>query len=56
MSQEWQGQLDQFIGCGCFSLEQYLLRNPEDCLAEEAMGAHFQEILFLMIKKNKSEF
>jgi MerR family redox-sensitive transcriptional activator SoxR len=49
-------QLDQCIGCGCLSLEQYLLRNPEDCLGEEAMGAHFQEILFLMIKKNKSEF
>ena len=70
MSQEWQGQLDQqimmllqlgqkldqCIGCGCLSLEQCPLRNPEDCLAEEVMGAHFQEILFLMIKKNKSEF
>ena len=70
MSQEWQGQLDQqimmllqlgqqldqCIGCGCLSLEQYLLRNPEDCLGEEAMGAHFQEILFLMNQKNKSEF
>ena len=49
-------QLDQCIGCGCLSLEQCPLRNPEDCLAEDAMGAHFQEILFLMIKKNKSEF
>jgi MerR family redox-sensitive transcriptional activator SoxR len=38
------------------SLEQSPLRNPEDCLAEEAMGAHFQEILFLMNQKNKSEF
>ena len=70
MSQEWQGQLDQqimmllqlrqqldqCIGCGCLSLEQCPLRNPEDCLAEEAMGAHFQEILFLMNQKNKSEF
>lgn len=70
MSQEWQGQLDQqimillqlrqqldqCIGCGCLSLEQCPLRNPEDCLAEEAMGAHFQEILFLMNQKNESEF
>lgn len=70
MSQEWQGQLDQqimillqlrqqldqCIGCGCLSLEQCPLRNPEDCLAEEAMGAHFQEILFLMNQQNESEF
>lgn len=70
MSQEWQGQLDQqimmllqlgqqlhqCIGCGCLSLEQYLLRNPEDCLGEGAIGAHFQEILFLMNQKNESEF
>lgn len=69
MSQEWQGQLDQqimmllqlrqqldqCIGCGCLSLEQCPLRNPEDCLAEEAMGAHFQEILFLLNQKNESE-
>ncbi|ENU25726.1 redox-sensitive transcriptional activator SoxR [Acinetobacter modestus] len=70
MSQEWQGQLDQqimmllqlrqqldqCIGCGCLSLEQCPLRNPEDCLAEEAMGAHFQEFLFLLNHKNESEF
>lgn len=69
MSQEWQGQLDQqiimllqlrqqldqCIGCGCLSLEQCPLRNPEDCLAEEAMGAHFQEFLFLLNQKNESE-
>jgi len=69
MSQEWQGQLDQqimmllqlrqqldqCIGCGCLSLEQCPLRNPEDCLAEEAMGAHFQEILFSLNQKNESE-
>lgn len=62
MSQQWQEQLDQqimmllqlrqqldqCIGCGCLSLEQCPLRNPDDCLAEEAMGAHFQKILFLM--------
>lgn len=70
MSQEWQGQLDQqimmllqlrqqldqCIGCGCLSLEQCRLRNPEGCLAEDAMGAHFQEVLFLMNQKNISEF
>ena len=70
MSQEWQGQLDQqimmllqlgqqldqCIGCGCLSLEQYLLQNPEDCLGEEAMGAHFQEILFLMNQKISQNF
>lgn len=62
MSQQWQEQLDQqimmllqlrqqldqCIGCGCLSLEQCPLRNPDDCLTEEAMGAHFQKILFLM--------
>ncbi|MFW2124859.1 redox-sensitive transcriptional activator SoxR, partial [Acinetobacter ursingii] len=46
MSQQWQGQLDQqimmllqlrqqldqCIGCGCLSLEQCPLRNPDDCL------------------------
>lgn len=67
MSQQWQGQLDQqimmllqlrqqldqCIGCGCLSLEQCPLRNPDDCLAEEAMGAHFQEILFLLNQKNE---
>ncbi|ESK57056.1 MAG: redox-sensitive transcriptional activator SoxR [Moraxellaceae bacterium] len=67
MSQKWQGQLDQqimmllqlrqqldqCIGCGCLSLEQCPLRNPEDCLAEKAMGAHFQEILFLLNQKNE---
>ena len=67
MSQQWQEQLDQqimmllqlrqqldqCIGCGCLSLEQCPLRNPDDCLAEKAMGAHFQEILFLLNQKNE---
>ena len=67
MSQQWQGQLDQqimmllqlrqqldqCIGCGCLSLEQCPLRNPDDCLAEKAMGAHFQEIFFLLNQKNE---
>ena len=65
MSQQWQGQLDQqimmllqlrqqldqCIGCGCLSLEQCPLRNPDDCLAEQAMGAHFQEILLMLNQK-----
>ncbi|MEG1697904.1 MAG: redox-sensitive transcriptional activator SoxR, partial [Acinetobacter sp.] len=25
----------------------------DDCLAEKAMGAHFQEILFLLNQKNE---
>lgn len=67
MSQQWQGQLDQqimmllqlrqqldqCIGCGCLSLDQCPLRNPDDCLAEEAMGAHFQEILFMLNQKKE---
>lgn len=69
MSQQWQGQLDQqimmllqlrqqldqCIGCGCLSLEQCPLRNPDDCLAEQAMGAHFQEILFLLNQKDLAD-
>jgi len=54
MSQEWQGQLDQQIMM-LLQLGQQL-DQCIGCLAEDAMGAHFQEILFLMIKKNKSEF
>ena len=59
MSQRWQQQLDQqiihllqlrqqldqCIGCGCLSLQQCPLRNPEDQLGQESAGAHFQEVL-----------
>jgi len=59
MSQQWQAnlntkiinllqlrqQLDWCIGCGCLSLEQCPLRNPNDQLADESAGAHFQELL-----------
>lgn len=38
-------QLDQCIGCGCLSLEQCPLRNPNDLLAEQSTGAHFKTIL-----------
>ncbi|ENV46422.1 redox-sensitive transcriptional activator SoxR [Acinetobacter brisouii CIP 110357] len=41
-------QLDWCIGCGCLSLEQCPLRNPDDCLAEKSAGAHFQQILALL--------
>lgn len=59
MSQNWQAQLDQqivrllqlrqqldwCIGCGCLSLEQCPLRNPNDVFAETSAGAHFQQLL-----------
>ena len=32
-------QLDSCIGCGCLSLEECPLRNPDDSLAEEGSGA-----------------
>lgn len=41
------------IDCGCLSMEQCPLRNPDDCLAERSMGAYFQEILLLLNQKNK---
>jgi MerR family redox-sensitive transcriptional activator SoxR len=57
MSQAWQTQLDQkimdllklrqqldkCIGCGCLSLQQCPLRNPNDQLGQTSAGAHFQE-------------
>ena len=63
MSQEWQGQLDQqimmllqlgqqldqCIGCGCLSLQQCPLRNPDDQLGQESAGAHFQEVLMNLL-------
>lgn len=59
MSQRWQQQLDQqivhllqlrlqldqCIGCGCLSLEQCPLRNPNDQLGLESAGAHFEQVL-----------
>lgn len=59
MSQVWQAQLDQqilnllklrqqldqCIGCGCLSLQQCPLRNPEDQLGQISAGAHFQDVL-----------
>lgn len=59
MSQAWQTQLDQkimdllklrqqldkCIGCGCLSLQQCPLRNPNDQLGQASAGAHFQEVI-----------
>ncbi|WP_168378720.1 MULTISPECIES: redox-sensitive transcriptional activator SoxR [Acinetobacter] len=38
-------QLDQCIGCGCLSLKQCPLRNPNDQLGHDSAGAHFQQML-----------
>lgn len=43
-------QLDQCIGCGCLSLDQCPLRNPDDQLGKESAGAHFQEVLMNLLK------
>ncbi len=43
-------QLDQCIGCGCLSLDQCPLRNPNDQLGKESAGAHFQEVLMTLLK------
>ncbi|MBI1452891.1 MULTISPECIES: redox-sensitive transcriptional activator SoxR [Acinetobacter] len=59
MSQQWQQQLDaqityllqlrqqlgSCIGCGCLSLQQCPLRNPDDQLSQQSAGAHFQQVL-----------
>ena len=34
-------QLDGCIGCGCLSLKQCPLRNPQDMMAAHGPGAHF---------------
>jgi len=63
MSQAWQTQLDQkimdllklrqqldkCIGCGCLSLQQCPLRNPNDQLGQTSAGAHFQEVMSNLI-------
>ncbi len=64
MSKHWQTQLDQqildllklrqqldkCIGCGCLSLKQCPLRNPDDQLGQESAGAHFQDILMNLLE------
>lgn len=69
MSQKWQAQLDQHIirllqlrqqldkciGCGCLSLKQCPLRNPEDQFAQESAGAHFQDVLTTLLNQDAIE-
>ncbi len=38
--QEMQSQLDKCIGCGCLSLKDCPLRNPNDILSKKGSGAH----------------
>ena len=70
MSQKWQAQLDQqimhllqlrqqldqCIGCGCLSLQQCPLRNPEDKFAQASAGAHFQTILMTLLNQREMRF
>lgn len=44
-------QLDKCIGCGCLSLQQCPLRNPNDQLAEQSNGAHFQALMNQMLSQ-----
>lgn len=38
-------QLDKCIGCGCLSLQQCPLRNPNDEMGQQSNGAHFEQAL-----------
>ncbi|KWR89594.1 redox-sensitive transcriptional activator SoxR [Cupriavidus sp. IDO] len=38
-------QLDGCIGCGCLSLKECPLRNPQDTLAGEGPGPHFPPVV-----------
>ena len=42
--QQLQEQLDQCICCGCLSLKQCPLRNPNDQMAQYSKGSNFDEI------------
>ncbi len=44
-------QLDKCIGCGCLSLTQCPLRNPDDQFAEQSSGAHFQTVLSTLFER-----
>lgn len=39
-------QLDWCIGCGCLSMKECPLRNPNDELGKQSAGAHFNKIRF----------
>lgn len=45
-------QLDWCIGCGCLSMNECPLRNPNDQLGEQSAGAHFNQILFELDNKH----
>ena len=67
MSQKWQAsldvqivsllqlrqQLDWCIGCGCLSLQQCPVRNPNDQMADQSAGAHFQQILWQLEERQQ---
>lgn len=69
MSKKWQAQLDrqiitllqlrqqldQCIGCGCLSLKQCPLRNPDDQFSMQSAGAHFQEVLGHLLSQEMTE-
>ena len=40
LAQRMRKQLNQCIGCGCLSLKDCPLRNPDDKLAEKGPGPH----------------
>lgn len=44
-------QLDKCIGCGCLSVKQCPLRNPDDQCGEHIAGQHYQDALELLLKK-----
>ena len=48
-------QLDWCIGCGCLSMDQCPLRNPDDYLAQESSGAHFQQVLLALDRLDQTE-
>lgn len=65
MSTQWQAELDQqimgllqlrlqldkCIGCGCLSVKQCPLRNPDDQCGEQAAGPHYQEALNILLQQ-----
>lgn len=65
MSQQWQAdldqqimcllklrlQLDKCIGCGCLSVKQCPLRNPDDQCGEQITGQQYQDTLNVLLKQ-----
>lgn len=50
-----RNQLDKCIGCGCLSLQQCPLRNPDDQFAMQSAGAHFQTVLMSLLENDVTE-